>query len=68
MIKFANVNIERYSSDPVISLFWYMQIMFQYMEYDVTCIKEHGSLPHHIAQTLTARRICLGHSKSSILI
>ena len=30
--------------------------------------KEHGSLPHHIARTLTARRICLGHSKSSILI
>ena len=30
--------------------------------------KEHGSLPSHIARTLTARRICLGRSKSSILI
>ena len=30
--------------------------------------KEHGSLPNHIARTLTARRICLGRSKSSILI
>ena len=30
--------------------------------------KEHGLLPHHIARTLTARRICLGHSISSILI
>ena len=38
MINFANVNIEHYNSDPVISLFWNMQIMFQYMEYDVTCI------------------------------
>ena len=38
MINFANVNIEHYNSDPVISLFGNMQIMFQYMEYDVTCI------------------------------
>ena len=38
MIIFANVNIEHYNSDPVISLFGNMQIMFQYMEYDVTCI------------------------------
>ena len=30
--------------------------------------KEHGSLPHHIARTLTARKICLGHRISSILI
>ena len=30
--------------------------------------KEHGSLPIQIARTLTARRICLGRSKSSILI
>ena len=30
--------------------------------------KEHGSLPNHIARTLTAHRICLGRSKSSILI
>ena len=37
MINFANVNIE-HNSDPVISLFGNMQIMFQYMEYDVTCI------------------------------
>ena len=34
---------------------------------DVRAKKEHGSLPNHIAQTLTARRICLGRSKSSIL-
>ena len=38
MINFANVNIEHYNSDPLISLFGNMQIMFQYMEYDVTCI------------------------------
>ena len=38
MINFANVNIEHYNSDPVISLFGNMQIMFQYMEYYVTCI------------------------------
>ena len=41
MINFANVNIhfvEHYNSDPVISLFGNMQIMFQYMEYDVTSI------------------------------
>ena len=38
MINFANVNIEHYNSDPVISLFGNMQIMFQYMEYDATCI------------------------------
>ena len=38
MINFANVYIEHYNSDPVISLFGNMQIMFQYMEYDVTCI------------------------------
>ena len=31
MINFANVNIEYYNSDPVISLFGNMQIMFQYM-------------------------------------
>ena len=31
-------------------------------------VKEHGSLPHHIARTLIARRICLGHIISSILI
>ena len=30
--------------------------------------EKHGPLPHHIARTLTARRICLGHSISSILI
>ena len=30
----------------------------------VSAWKEHGSLPHHIARTLTARRICLGHSIS----
>ena len=30
--------------------------------------KEHGPLLHHIARFLTARRICMGHSKSSILI
>ena len=34
----ANENIEHYNSYPVISLFGNMQIMFQYMEYDVTCI------------------------------
>ena len=39
MINFANVNIECYNSDPVISLFGNMQIMFQYIKYDVTCIK-----------------------------
>ena len=38
MINFANVNIELYNSDPVISLFGNTQIMFQYMQYDVTCI------------------------------
>ena len=38
MINFANVNIEHYNSDPVISLFGNMQIMFQYTEYDATCI------------------------------
>ena len=38
MINFAYVNIEHYKSDPVIFLFGNMQIMFQYMEYDVTCI------------------------------
>ena len=31
MMNFANVNIEHYNSDPVISLFGNMQIMFQYM-------------------------------------
>ena len=31
-------------------------------------VKEHGCLPHDIARTLTTRRICLGHSISSILI
>ena len=31
-------------------------------------LKEHGCLPNSIARTLTARRICLGRSKSSILI
>ena len=30
--------------------------------------KEHGSLPNHIAWTLTARRICPGHGISSLLI
>ena len=30
--------------------------------------KDHGSLPHHFARTLTARRICLGHCKTSVLI
>ena len=30
--------------------------------------KEHGSFPYNIALTLTARRICLGHSIPSILI
>ena len=38
MTNFANVNIEHYNSDPVISVFGNMQIMFQYMEYDVSCI------------------------------
>ena len=38
MINFANVNIEHSNSDPVISLFGNMQIMFKFMEYDVTCI------------------------------
>ena len=38
MINFANVNIEHYNSDPVISLFGNMQIKFQYMEYDVIYI------------------------------
>ena len=38
MINFANVNKEHYNSDPVISLFGNMQIMFQYIVYDVTCI------------------------------
>ena len=38
MINFANENIEHYNSDPVISLFGNMQIMFQYMKYDITCI------------------------------
>ena len=38
MINFANVNIEHYNSDPVISLFGNMQIMIQCMEYGVTCI------------------------------
>ena len=33
MINFANVNIEHYNSDPVISLFGNMQIMFQYIEF-----------------------------------
>ena len=37
MINFAKVNIH-YNSDPVISLFGNMQIMFQYIEYDVTRI------------------------------
>ena len=31
-------------------------------------VKEHGSLPNHIARTFNARRSCLGRSKSSILI
>ena len=38
MINFANINIEHYNSDLVISLFGNMQIMFQYMEYEVTYI------------------------------
>ena len=38
MINVANVYIEHYNSDPVISLFGNMQIMIQYMEYDVKCI------------------------------
>ena len=38
IINFANVKIEHYNSDPVISLFGNMQIMFQYMKYDITCI------------------------------
>ena len=38
----------------------FLKIYFHY--------KEHGALPHHIALTLTARRIFLGHSISSILI
>ena len=38
MINFANVNIEHYNSDPVISLLTNKQIMFQYMKYEVTCI------------------------------
>ena len=38
MINLPNVNIDHYNSDPVISLFGNMQIMFQYMEYDVTSI------------------------------
>ena len=36
--------------------------------FDIHLLKEHGSLPHHIGRTLTARRICLGLSISSILI
>ena len=47
--NFANVNIEHYNSDPVISLFGNMQIMFQYMEYDVTCIK--WTFASHISAT-----------------
>ena len=31
MINFANINIEHYNSDPEISLFGNMQIMFQYI-------------------------------------
>ena len=38
MINFTKVNIEHYNSDPVISLFGNMQILFQYMEYDVAYI------------------------------
>ena len=38
MINLTNVNIEHYNSDPVIFLFGNMQIMFQYMEFDVICI------------------------------
>ena len=37
-------------------------------QYTHSLQKEHGSLPNHIARTLTARRICLGRSKSLILI
>ena len=38
MINFNNVNKEHYNSDPVISLFGNMQIIFQYMKYDVIYI------------------------------
>ena len=49
MINLANVNIEHYNSDPVNSLFGNMQIMFQYMEYDVTCINK--TFASHISAT-----------------
>ena len=39
-----------------------------FVKFNILITKEHGSLPNHIARTLTARRICLGRSKSSILI
>ena len=29
--------------------------------------KEHGSFPYYIAQNLTVRRICLGHSIPSVI-
>ena len=49
MINFATVNIEYYNSDTVISLFGNMQIVFQYMEYDVTCINQ--TFASHISAT-----------------
>ena len=49
MKNFVNLNIQHYNSDPVISLFGNMQIMFQYMEYDVTCINK--TFASHISAT-----------------
>ena len=49
MINFANVNIKHYNSDSLISLFGNMQIMFQYMEYDVTWIN--STFASHISAT-----------------
>ena len=43
-------------------------ITFCHTQSPVMINKEHGSLPHHIALTLTAHITCLGHSISSILI
>ena len=41
--------------------------LLQSVDYALHGIKEHGSLSHHIARTLTARRIYLGYSISSVL-
>ena len=51
IINFANVNIEHYNSDPVLSLFGNMQIIFQCMDNDVTCINK--TFASHISQSAT---------------